>query len=350
MWPQKQLLAQVERIFQTNSLKPTYSRVRLTNNTLATVPVFDIKSMILLMVHDKSLMNKENFAVRLDDFTGNVHTTCNQNNLCGEIHTGDATEPAREKFCGRDGKYMPFGIIIFGNKSHTDLHGSLSVTPITFTATFFNCKARNNQAFWKLIACLPNLAYGKGQGLTPKKVQDEHNCLAYTLKSLVNLSELGGIQTKVMGREGHLKMWIHFFIGDTEGHNKWIGHYNASTNVQRPYQDCHCTFDELESTNPRCIWMTANEYCRAVWLAAFDKKAGMQMFQSMSRHCLTNALFQPNLPLWDTKHGANQMQPPEMLHTSDSGLITYMFESLQGLLLGGKQKMSSTHSMYEFPM
>jgi len=110
----EQLFAQVERIFRTDSLKPTYGRVRLTNDNLATVPVFDVKSMILSMVHDKSLMKEENFAAGLDIFTGNVDTNCDENNSYGEIHTGDAWEPARDKFCGRDGKYMPFGMIIFG--------------------------------------------------------------------------------------------------------------------------------------------------------------------------------------------------------------------------------------------
>ncbi len=29
----------------------------------------------------------------------------------------------------------------------------------------------------------------------------------------------------VMGKEVKVKVWIHFFIGDTEGNNKWLGHY-----------------------------------------------------------------------------------------------------------------------------
>ncbi len=33
---------------------------------------------------------------------------------------------------------MPVGLIVFGDKSHTDLHGVLSLTPIIFTFTFFN--------------------------------------------------------------------------------------------------------------------------------------------------------------------------------------------------------------------
>ena len=51
--------------------------------------------------------------------------TCANNRCYGEIHTGDAWQPVRDKFCGTEGKYMPFPVIIFVDKSHTDLHGAL---------------------------------------------------------------------------------------------------------------------------------------------------------------------------------------------------------------------------------
>ncbi len=63
------------------------------------------------------------------------------------------------------------------------------------------------------------------------------------------------------------------------------------------------------------------------------------MFKKMSRHYLKNALFQQNLPLADTKYGPNRMQPPEMLHVSDAGLIIYMMESLQGLIGCGASRL-----------
>ena len=157
---------------------------------------------------------------------------------------------------------MPFGMIIFGDKSHTDLHGSLSTTPITFTATFFNSSVRNNPSCWRPMAYLPNLAHGKaGGGKSRDKVQDEHNCLAYALKSLVELSEAGGIRTVVLGKEVIIKPFIHYFIGDTEGHNKWLGHYTGSKpGMARPYRDCHCTFQQLSSTYPECVYTTAAEF------------------------------------------------------------------------------------------
>ncbi len=42
-----------------------------------------------------------------------------------------------------------------------------------------------------------------------------------------------------------------------------------------------------------------------------------------------NALTEKSLPLSDNIHGPYKMMPPEILHTSGSGLIMNMFESLR---------------------
>lgn len=336
--PRKALLSKVENIFDTAEMKPTYGTVRLHNKSLATVPVFDMKAMILSLVHDDTIMKDDNFAKGYNIFTGDEQDDAELNNCYGEIHTGKAWKDAKAAYCGVQGKYMPCAVIVFADKSHTDQHGALSVTPITFTATFFNRKARNNPRFWRPMAYIPNLAYGKGQGgKSIDKSQDEHNCIAFAFKSLVDLCNAGGIKTIVMGKEVHMKIWIHFFIGDTEGHNKWLGHYSTSNSgVQRPYRDCHCSFADMSNTNPNCVYSTSKEMRLASKLMLKDKQKGKKKFKSMSRHYLNqNALFQEGLPLSDLVHGANKMQPPEMLHTSDSGLILYMQESLQGLLPGG---------------
>jgi hypothetical protein len=56
---------------------------------------------------------------------------------------------------------MPVGLILFGDKSHTDLHGVLTLTPIIFTLTVFNRASRNTTNFWRLLDYIPNLSYGK---------------------------------------------------------------------------------------------------------------------------------------------------------------------------------------------
>ncbi len=44
---------------------------------------------------------------------------------------------------------------------------------------------------------------------------------------------------------------------------------------------------------------------------------------------IRNALTEKSLPLSDNIHGPYKMMPPELLHTSGSKLIMYMFESLR---------------------
>ena len=69
-----------------------------------------------------------------------------------------------------------------------------------------------------------------------------------------------GFQTTVLGKDVNVKIWIHYFIGDTEGNNKWLGHYQGSNpGVCRPYRDCTCSFNDLSNPNPNCVYVTMNE-------------------------------------------------------------------------------------------
>ena len=53
------------------------------------------------------------------------------------------------------------------------------------------------------------------------------------------------------------------------------------------------------------------------------------IFKQISKHPIVNALTQGDLPLSDLVHGPYCMMPPELLHTSGSGSILYMFGSLK---------------------
>ena len=152
---------------------------------------------------------------------------------------------------------MPIALIVFGDKSHTDLHGALSVTPIIMTLSLFNHTARNRAAFWHPMTYLPNLSFSKGESDTTAsvtKIQDEHICLAAAFQSVININRKGGIKFIAEDdKEVHAKVWIHYFIGDTEGNNKWLGHYNSSNQgVAMPYRDCKCRFSDLDSPNGIC--------------------------------------------------------------------------------------------------
>ncbi len=69
-----------------------------------------------------------------------------------------------------------------------------------------------------------------------------------------------------------------------------------------------------------------------------DEDAGIEYYRLMSMYDIKNALTEKSLPLSDNIHGPYKMMPPELLRTSGSGLIMYMFESLREQMGGGKDR------------
>jgi hypothetical protein len=141
---------------------------------------------------------------------------------------------------------MPVGLIVFGDKHHTDLNGALSLTPNIFTLTLFNHAARNDSKFWRSIGYIPNLGYRRGTSNkthTTDKIQDEHSCMSFTFQSLKNINKENDFQYVVLGHTVRVKVWIHYFIGDTKGNNIWFGQYPGNREgVRCPYRDCKCQF------------------------------------------------------------------------------------------------------------
>jgi hypothetical protein len=263
--------------------------------------------MILDLVTNPLTMNDSNIAAGYDVFTGNVDQSFPDNQCYGEVHTGDQWIKAKNRYCTNTDEMdneMPIALIVFGDKSHTDLHGTLSVTPLTFTLTCFNRAARNNNDFWRPLAYIPNLSYGKNKAdkrETKDNIQDEHRCLSAALDSVKEIHWKGGFYATVMGRVVKIKVWIHYFIGDTEGNNKFLGHYPGNKKqVCRPYRDCHCNYDDLMNPNPSCVYTTIDEMREAKQAKRHNVQEGLALLKSMSRYDIKNALPCKDLPLSDS--------------------------------------------------
>jgi hypothetical protein len=135
----------------------------------------------------------------------------------------------------------------------------------------------------------------------------------------------------------HIKVWIPYFIRDTEGNNKLLGQYLGNREgVQQPYCNCKCSFEQLSNTNLTCEYITLNDIHEDKRHKCDDEDGGKHHFKSMSRYDINNALLEKCMPLSDHSHGPFKMMPSELLHTSGSGLIMYMFKSLLQQVGGGK--------------
>ncbi len=100
---------------------------------------------------------------------------------------------------------MPVGLIVFGDKSHTNLHGTLVSTPIIFALMMFNCASRNNTNFWRPLGYSPNLSHGKNKAdrtMTSNKIQDEYKCLSIAFSSLREIHRNGGFTATVEYKRG----------------------------------------------------------------------------------------------------------------------------------------------------
>ena len=163
----KSFIQSMESSYSVTHLRPMNTEVTLVDKSRVTVPVFDAKSMILDLLTDKNLMNNANIAEGYNMFfDGDVDPNNPSNQKYSEVHIGDEWLPARDRFCSSpDDTHndMPVALIIFGNKSHTDLHGALVLTPIIFTLTLFNRTSRNNAKFWRPLAYIKSWLW-KEQG------------------------------------------------------------------------------------------------------------------------------------------------------------------------------------------
>ena len=330
----EKFITDLERSFDSSRMKPKDIDVELASGGKATVSVFDLEAMILSLLHNESLMKEENLVPDYDLHRGK---STEPNNHYGEVHTGDAWEPARSHHCGEHPQNMPIALIVFCDESHFDLHGTLKVTPLCFTLSCFNESAQNRVDFWRPLAFLPTLTHGKlskDPNTSTVNVQDEHNCISAALSSLVEITKRGGIATTVKGKAVICKVWIHYIIGDICGNNRLVGHFNSNGKCEWPYRDCDCGYGDMNSPDPQCRYITHEDIMSAKRSSeSASSKTGKEApFKAISKHNIDNAFMRKGVPLSDQIHGIYRMSPPELLHTTNEGITEYMIAELKNII------------------
>ncbi len=191
---------------------------------------------------------------------------------------------------------MPIALVIFGDKSHLDMHGSLFILLIIFKLSCFTQESRNKDKFWRPLAFLPNLSYGALSTKNSKKpshqgYQDEHDCLHAAFSSLRCLHQNGRMAMTVMGRPVVGKVWIHYCVGDSQSNNCWLGHFNGSVNLNHPYQDCNCQMWDMDKPTAICQYITRQNYwAQKIQIeACTNESAKRDVYKEFSKHNIVNA-------------------------------------------------------------
>jgi hypothetical protein len=95
----KSFLRYMEGSHRTHLLRPTTRNVALYDGKIVTVPVFDMKEMLVSILTDKTLMSNTNFAEGYNVLTGDVDNNNPCNQKYREVHTGDAWLPTWDRYC-----------------------------------------------------------------------------------------------------------------------------------------------------------------------------------------------------------------------------------------------------------
>jgi hypothetical protein len=156
----KQLVQLLTKYYQLNFLKPTLHSVPLTDGSVATVPIFDVKALLIAFINDPLIMHQENFASSYDIFTGKAKLPTS---TLDEIRTGSVWEQARQKYCGDDPDAFPLALVCFYDKTNTGVFGLLSCATFICTPSFLNKDCRNDDSNYMVLGYILNLVYGKGK-------------------------------------------------------------------------------------------------------------------------------------------------------------------------------------------
>ncbi len=104
----KQLVQFLTRYYKLDFLKPTLHSVPLSNGTVATMTIFDVKALLIAFLINPLKMCEENFASNYDIFSGKAKIPTS---TIDEIHTGSLWEPARRKYCGDNPDVFPLALV-----------------------------------------------------------------------------------------------------------------------------------------------------------------------------------------------------------------------------------------------
>jgi hypothetical protein len=148
--------------------------VPLTDGSVGTVLIFDVKALLIAFLNYPLRMHQENFASNYDIFTGKVKLPTS---TLDEIHTGSLWEQARQKYCGDDPDVFPLALVCFYDKTNTDVFGSLTCAPFICTPSFLNKDCRNNDSNYMVYPqSWIRKRKSKKKQTTEMKLQDTHNC------------------------------------------------------------------------------------------------------------------------------------------------------------------------------
>ena len=337
----KKFLRRISKTFGTEGHYPIHKVTKFDyDGRQASIPTYSFATEVLSLLHDPSIMDKDNIIPGYDIFSGLVngsqywdpsslkdHNTqpvpIDPNRKIGDITSGYLFQQSVQRFCTRS-HHMPIPLIFFYDKANLDRKGGLAVAPVIFTIGFFKVSKRRKSNFWRMLGYVPNLEIGLGRSDCKDaniKQQEHHQVLSLLFSDLRSICNKGGIKTVIQNRKVILNFFIQFIIGDTAGHNDLCLQFQ--TNAEQPCRTCHCPQTSLSIfDSSQCIPKTYRDI--------INTHGNKELLRKLSlRYRVVNSLY--TLPLSNRSRGIFGCTPWESLHVFDQGLFGYIMESFHDI-------------------
>ena len=355
----KTFIRHLSRTFDTEKHYPSRNEITFSfDKRRVNIPTFSFRTEALSLLHDPTVMSKDNIIENYDIFSGKCGENFWEPNSIhspdaipqpvdplrpiGDINTSCLFQKSVARFCTKP-HHMPVPIIIFYDKANLDRKGGLAVAPLIFTFGFFRSSIRRKSLLWRILAYVPNLDIGKGKSNAKdanEKQREHHRVLALALSELQSICQRGGLKTKIRNKIVVLKFFIQFVIGDTAGHNDLCLQFQI--NAEQPCRDCHCSRESLSSfDSSKCLYKSLNSIIRT--------SGNQEQLRKISqRYRVVNAFY--NLPMSDRTRGIFGCTPWETLHVFDQGILMYIMESFHDIVgekTAGKSEKQKFNDFFE---
>jgi hypothetical protein len=169
------ILRDIDTLFDLHNLTPTITPYKmLSTNEEVPVVHIDFLDAIYSLLNDKVKMDPKNL---LDDdlIDENVLDDVNSGSVYRQAKTIYVKDPKSDKM-------IP--IILWMDKTHTDINGRLKLEPVMFTLGIFKRECQADPSFWRTIGFVTDTANSK-KANAQLKLQDYHNILEIILRSYI---------------------------------------------------------------------------------------------------------------------------------------------------------------------
>jgi hypothetical protein len=331
---------------------------------------YDFKEQALDLIHDIGIWgNLNNFKGTIDPNNPFSGRSPRSDGLLDEVVDGawyKRTFNECKEMAG-DEDFLVLGVILYCDKTGTDVYQRAGLEPLSFTFTIFNRECRYRSEAWHVLGYVPDLemkssAYKTKQrlGLMGKgrPCRNYHTCLRQILCSL----------KKYQGKDVPIREWIRigdhvakkrlffpiaFMIGDSQSQDKMCGRYLAYANVPRLCRACDVTPEQSDNPNHKCRFISMsdiNELCLVAlnlykpeeYGIGFDfgnfseyeiKEAKLEAHENLrmkSQHMHLNAFH--DIWLGTNTYGLLESLPHDMMHAFLHGVLMYVIEVIMSPL------------------